>query len=270
MQLNYNNFIRWYTNEVKDDSINIPRLAVTQAKDYKPVFAVGEDFSFYMNLDVPFNDSEFNSLRLDLIGHGGVIVQNVAPLTKEDLGNGNYTIYCDGTLGAVGRGVWQFRIINTATSVVKCISNYIYVTTADLAAKTSVSVRYRNSRDAFNYKFANKEDFYLQLRLNIGLRDWTPEGNIQQYRAVSTGRLRNEKYELDKVVKLVTYYFDDAAHQAAAVLLSFDDIQINDKKYLAKGSYKTNTDENNYVSKGEMELFETEFSKINKYGIYTP
>lgn len=66
-----------------------------------------------------------------------------------------------------------------------------------------------------------------------GSKFWnSAEGNLKQYRAVSTGKLRNEKYELDRVVKLETYYFDDAAHEAMTILSAMDDI---DARYFSAG-----------------------------------
>ena len=263
-QLNYNNFIRWYTNAVNDETVNIPRFGLRQEKAYLPVLAIGEQFGFYMNLDFPFYDEDFPNLRLDLAGD--IYYQNIAPLSKDIVTAFSYNMYASGFLNGVAPGFYQFRIFNTVTGIVKCMSNFIYVTTAAKANEFSTVVKYRNSRDSYKFRFKANTLFYNIIRLNVGLKEWSPEGNIQQYRSVSSGRLRNEKYELDKALKLTTYYFDDAAHAAMTVLMTMDDIEINGRKYLAKSVYRPMIDEVKNVSKGEAEVFEAEFSKINKYG----
>ena len=264
-QLNYHNFFRWHTNQVADDTINLPRLSVRQNKSYLPIVAIGEAFSFYMNLEVPFNDEEFANLRLDLVKSNGTVVAGVGVLSQDVISGTNYNLFSELTLN-VAAGIYQLRIYNTVSDTLKCISNYFQVLPLETADLITVAVRYRNSRNHYKFRYVENAAFYNKVRLHLGLKDWQPEGNFQQYRSVSTGKLRNEKYELDRLVKLETYYFDDAAHDSMAILCSCDNIELNTRLYLAKGLYKPTINENSTVSKGEVDLYDYAFSKINKYG----
>ena len=261
MQINRFNFIRWYSNVAIDQTINIPRFANRQAKIYMPVIAIGEAFSFYINCDVPFADG---SGTLDLVGQGGTVYANVSPLSVDAIPDGGgYNIYCNGVL-SVPAGQYQFVIKNGAT--VKCISNVINVMSLSNAEKVTVPVAFRNSRDMYRFRFTDNPEYSNKIRLHLGLVEWAPEGNFEQYREVSTGTLRNEKFDLDRKVKLETYYFDDGAHEAMSVFCAMDDIQINGIKYLAKGVYNPAARSSSNVSKGEAEFYDQEISKINKYG----
>jgi len=229
------------------------------------VIALGEQFSFYINCDIAFSDDEFNDLQLDMVGTAGTFT-NVALLVQDLVpNNGGYNIYCNGTLIGIPTGQYQFVIKNGAN--VKCISNPIQVMTYGLAEQTTVSILYRNSRNRSRFRYFENPSFQNKIRLNLSLVDWTAEGNLEQYREVSTGTLRNEKLELDRKLRLSTYFFDDGAHEAMTELAVCDSIILNGRLYRAKGIYNPTVRESVNVSKGEIELYEVEFSKINKYGI---
>jgi hypothetical protein len=265
MQINRFNFIRWFTNQAIEQTINIPRLSARQPRVYCPVIALGEAFSFYINCDIPFSDTD--TLRLDLVGTAGTFT-NVAPLSKDVIpNNGGYNIFCNGTLNGIPTGQYQFVIKNGANQ--KCISNPIQVMSAASAEQTTVSVLYRNSRSRSRFRYFENTTFQNKIRLTVSLVDWTAEGNLEQYREVSTGTLRNEKLELDRKIKISTYFFDDGAHEAMTELGVSDSIIINGRNYRAKGIYNPAVRESAHVSKGEIELYEVDFSKINKYGKLT-
>lgn len=262
MQINRFNFIRWFTNQAIEQTINIPRLSARQPRVYCPVIALGEAFSFYINCDIPFSDSD--NLQLDLVGTAGTFT-NVAVLSKDVIpNNGGYNIFCNGTLNGIPTGQYQFVIKSGAN--LKCISNPIQVLSAASAEQTTVSVLYRNSRSRSRFRYFENTTFQNKIRLTVSLVDWTAEGNLEQYREVSTGTLRNEKLELDRKIKISTYFFDDGAHEAMTELGVCDSIIINGRNYRAKGIYNPAVRESANVSKGEIELCEVDFSKINKYG----
>lgn len=265
MQINRFNFLRWYSNQAIDATISIPRLSARQSRVYCPVIALGEQFSFYINCDIAFSDSDFASLQLDMVGTAGTFT-NVATLSKDTIpNNGGYNIYCEGTLSAKPTGQYQFVIKNG--SIVKCISNPFTLMQAALAEQVTVSVSYRNSRNRSKFRYFENVSFQNKIRLHLSLVDWTAEGNLEQYREVSTGTLRNEQLELDRKVKLSSYFFDDGAHEAMTELGVCDSIIINGVLYRAKGIYSPSVREGSNVSKGEIELYDVEFSNINKYGV---
>ena len=266
MQINSQNFLRWFTNTVSDQTIKIPRLAARQLKCYQPVLAIGEDFAFYINALIPFDDDDFDNLRLDLISASGTITTDVADLVKDEFTAG-YKIYCNGNMPVITPGSYQFRIYNTVASTIKCISNSFSLMAMEIAELLTVSLKYRNSRDRSGFRFITNPAFYNKIRIHLTVVDWEDEGNFVQYREVSTGTLRNEKEEVDRVVKVNTYYFDDAAHDAMLGMCPMDDIEINGVKYRAKGIYDPNARGENNLSKGEVTFYDVEYSKINKYGL---
>lgn len=265
MQINRFNFIRWYSNQAIDQTINIPRLSARQPKVYCPVIALGDQFAFYINCDIAFSDDEFDNLQLDLVGTAGTFA-NVAPLAQDIIpNNGGYNIHCQGTISSIPIGQYQFVIKNG--SIVKCISNPVMLMSFASAEQSTVSVAYRNSRNRSRFRYFENPTFQNKIRLTVSLVDWTAEGNLEQYREVSTGTLRNEKLELDRKIRLSTYFFDDGAHEAMTELGVCDSIIINGRLYRAKGIYNPTIRETSNVSKGEIELYEVDFSRINKYGI---
>lgn len=267
MQINSTNFIRFYTGSIDDDVNTIPRLALIDNKCYCPVYVSGERAAFYCNASLPFLDSDdFDNLELRILDSSGNVVNNLgAILQKVTLASG-YRFYADFIFPDISLAQYQFQVFNTDTNTVKVISNWFQTLDTDTANKTTVSVVWRNSRSNYYYDFALFPDFYCRIRLHLSLQSYTPEGTIEQLQSVNTGRRRNLNRTVDESVKLQTYYFDDAANKACIALFEADDIQINGMSYLSKTIYAPNTRSNSKISTGEIELYEQDFSSINKYG----
>lgn len=266
MQINFTNFIRFFTNAIKDETIGIPRLALIDDKCYCPVFCPGERAAFYINATTPFLDGDdINDLHLRIVDVNGSITDLGAIMQRVTLTNG-YRMYADFIFPNISNKQYQFIIYNTNTSSVKCLSNWFMVMDTASADIITAYVAYRNSRSQYYYDWALYPDFYERVRLNLSLQSYTPEGTVEQLQSVNTGRRRNLNRTVDKSVKLQTYYFDDGANDACIALFESDDIQINGKQYLAKTIYTPNARPNSKVSTGEVELYEQDFSSVNKYG----
>lgn len=262
-QINNNNFFRWYAGSVIDEqSVNLPRLGISDAKSYLPQLVSGEQTGFYINADIPFYDSDQPG-DLELRLADGTVIGYVLQAVVLQTG---YRLYAVFTVPVLPLGQYQYEIYNTATLTVKCISNYFQVIDALSASLYTCSVKWRNSRDSFYYDWSVVPDFYCQLRLNLSLESYTPEGTVDQTKAVSTGTRRNNNYDLDFSVKLQTYYFDDGANMACIPLFIASYIEINGKTYINKGLYSPNVRVNSKVNIGEIELYDQPFSRINKYG----
>jgi hypothetical protein len=89
---------------------------------------------------------------------------------------------------------------------------------------------------------------------------------LTQYRAATTGKLRNVANDLDRFITLEMYYFDKLAHRAMEVFQTNDFILVNGETYLVKDLYKRSFDVQAHTYKGTLELFEQDFSTINRYG----
>lgn len=267
-QINSNNFFRWFTGDVVDETINFPRLGITDAKIYLPQLATGETVGFYVNADIPFFDADdFTQLQIKATDVNGVVtlVGPVGTLIKVPLASG-YRMYASFVLPNLSLGQYQFSIYNLATTTNKCISNYFQVISGADADLYTVSVKWRNSRDAYFYDWSQAPDLYCQLRLNLSLAGYQGEGTVDQTKAVSTGLRRNNNYDIDLSVKLSTYYFDDGANMACYPLFTADDMQLNGRSYLNKTLYVPNVRVVSKVNIGEIELYDQAFSQINKYG----
>ena len=158
-QINNNNFFRWYAGSVIDEqSVNLPRLGITDAKIYLPQLVSGEQTGFYINADVPFYDGDQEGdLRLQLAD--GTVIGYV--LQKVVLETG-YRLYAVFTVPELPQGQYQYEIYNTATLTVKCISNYFQIIDAATANLYTCAVKWRNSRDGFYYDWSVIPDFYCQ------------------------------------------------------------------------------------------------------------
>jgi len=262
-QINNNNFFRWYAGSVIDEqSVNLPRLGIADAKSYLPQLVSGEQTGFYINADIPFYDAD-QVADLELRLNDGTVIGTVLQAVVLQTG---YRLYAAFTMPNVPLGQYQYEIYNTATLTVKCVSNYFQIIDAATASLYTCSVKWRNSRDSFYYDWSLVPDFYCQLRLNLSLESYTPEGTVDQTKAVSTGTRRNNNYDLDFSVKLQTYYLDDGANMACIPLFIASYIEINGRTYINKGLYSPNVRVNSRVNIGEIELYDQPFSRINKYG----
>lgn len=271
-QINSNNFFRWFTGDTVDETINFPRLGITDAKIYLPQLVPGETVGFYVNADVPFFDADdFTQLQIKATDVNGVvtIVGPVGTLIKVPLASG-YRMYASFVLPNLSLGQYQFSIFNLATTTTKCISNYFQVISGADADLFTVKTKWRNSRDAYFYDWSQTPDFYCELRLNLSLAAYQGEGTVDQTKAVSTGQRRNNNYDLDLSFKLSTYYFDDGANMACYPLFTADDIQLNGRSYLNKTLYQPNVRTVSKVNIGEIELYDQAFSRINKFGQLPP
>lgn len=260
MQLNYENFFRWHTGEAIDDTVNIPRIGVVDpGRCYRPVIKPGEVTGLFINLRLPFLDNDdISNLHLRLVGGADI----GAVLNKVTAGTG-YRLYTTFSLPATVDGAYQFEIYNTSTSSQKCVSNWFRV--MNDAGPTSF-VKFKNSRNIYDYQYELIPDFYNQFRLHLSVNSVSAEGGASQVQNVATGRRRNANGISDKSFQLSTYYFDDGAHDAAIALIEHDSIEINGRSYIKKGAYTPNIRVNSKLSVGQADLYEQAFSSVNKYG----
>jgi len=88
-----------------------------------------------------------------------------------------------------------------------------------------------------------------------------------QYRNVSNNKLRNQYSRRYKFIKVESYYFDEAAHDAISVAYESSSIVVDDHFYIAKDTYQVETNLSMNKNKGSINLFEQE--NFN-YGGYVP
>jgi hypothetical protein len=255
------------------------RMAQDRPHKHRPVVINNEQFSFYINFDADFSYANFSSLRLDLISDTGLVQSGIGTLQRVFQDDGvHYFIYASVTLVGVALGNYRLAVTDTSTTNpfdVLFVSNEIMVMAHaddsifddELGAEIyTARFQWRSSMSIYRYLYAKIPDYFNELRLMVNVMTEELSGKIEQYRASTTGKLRNTSYDLDLFYEFETYYFDDIGHRAMYVHQVNDQILINGKAFLVKEIYKVQWRPERNVNKGTIQLFEQAFSTANRYG----
>lgn len=231
---------------------------------FKPVLVPGENHSFYIN-EEPIDDPSFSDFRLALFYQGQNIADDIGTLQQVFVDGPNYQIICEFTCPIVDdKDYYQLIIYNSDTNQVIYGSSY-YELRNSLAFQDSAYVIYRNSRDTYNFNYTLAPEFFNKVRLRVNRIDLQNEGNIEPYRSVSSGRLRNVRTNLDRYITLQLYQGDQKAHEAMYIMGIHDYININGRNYINKSNYTIDTNVISSMANGQLELYDQEFSSINRY-----
>lgn len=241
--------------------------------DYKPLLVAGEALRFYINaengLDIIPVGSDTNTLQLVNAETDAVEDNNIATLQQhqftDSAGDTVKTYYAevviDGTV-PVGRYVLQIR--NVANDILLTSNQLRVVSSTGTFARSSSLCKFAHDRYFYGINYQDLAGFYQQFRLHINEIDNQFEQDRDVYNSVTTGKQRTYNNYMKQVKKAETYYFDKYAHEAAAVMFQHDELYINLKQYVAKDTYKINTDIKGKLSKGEIELYLEEFASANR------
>jgi hypothetical protein len=249
-------------NPYRFDIDGIPK---DKAKHY-PIAAIGEKFTFYVNFQEPITYPNRTSLKLAVVSETGLLNADVAPLKFDIFDDGSYNIYCDDvTLNVPEPGIYRLVIYDSSTTGVLIISNGIELMTLDEAKCLSTKVEYRCSDTIYGTRYPKIPDFLNTQRLRLYKIESQVEGELSQYRSVSSGKLRNISVELDDLYTFEAYYFDDLGHQAMKTFLVHNLILLNGKEFVPKSLYKIEWNRSHMVNKGTCELYNQQFSMQNRY-----
>jgi hypothetical protein len=236
-------------------------------RHHYPIAALTEKMTFYVNTEEPIQYPNRTSLRLALLNRYGYVNLDVAPL-KFDLYDDptKYKIYCDDlTLTGIPSGIYRLAIYDSSNNGVLMISNGIEVMTLDRAKRLSTRTEYRCSDIWYGTRYPNVPDFLNIQRLRLYRTEFQPEGELSQYRAASSGQLRNVNVELDLAHTIEAYMFDDLAHRAMCTWQACNVIRLNDMYFLPKDLYKITWNVMAKLNKGTIVLYEQDFSTKNRY-----
>jgi hypothetical protein len=274
-----NNFVPWFAGNglitfgqltSSNCCWDIPAAyrARTQGKNnlkHALVAVNGEEFTFYMNYSI--NDPNFADMRLALIDNGGLVADNIATLQRDLFDDGvTYNLYASIELNGIAiNRYYKLAIYNTNTGNIIFVSGLVEVLSSDDASCLSTRLRYKSSINLYGFRYEQLPDYYNIHRLRLYRIDEQDETTLVQYRAVSSGQLRNVRYELDRWIALEAYYFDDNAHRATGVFQLHDIVLINDVSYLLKTPHKRSFDPEKALYKGRIEFFEIAFSTANRF-----
>jgi hypothetical protein len=280
--VNSNNLVPWFaasghlnfsSESISDCCYDIPAAyrARTRGKNnLRHAFIVcnGEEFTFYMNFDTPINNPDFATWKLALVTEAGLVPgqENIAPLVKHLYPDGvSYNIYAAVTLIGITVDRYYKLVIYNDDDEILYVSGLLEVLSLADAKCLSTRLRYRASINLYNFNYSTLTTFYNIHRVRLYRVDEQDEATITQYRAVSSGQLRNVHYDADRWIMLEAYFFDDTAHRAIGVLQLHDAIYLNDKGYLVKSPYKRQFDREKTLYKGVIEMYEIAFSTKNRY-----
>ncbi|HRE52226.1 MAG TPA: hypothetical protein PK339_12440 [Flavitalea sp.] len=268
MQVNRYNFLRWFNDQVDP---NLPELPYAYHRDkgacgYMPIAPPAEAMNFYINSPVGFDYEDFPNLRLGMYRADGTLVApSLGPLQQLELGDGTYHIYCSLVVPAAEYGIHYFRIYRNSTGEELLRSSYVLVRTdmEDLYGST-IYCRFRHDRFFYNTYYAELPGFYQQFRLNLSVADEQVESEEEVYREVSTGKTRTLNSYESKAVKIESYYFDQSAHEATALMFRHSYVELNSRQYSLKSAYKYTPNPMSKYTKGEAEIYDLSFASVNR------
>lgn len=276
MLLNQNNFLRW-DDGTSPASVEGPipsgYLRDRNRCAYKPILVSGEAMRFYINalsgLSFAPSGTDTNTLELINAVTGSVQNGNLATLNRHEFtdadGNTVRTYYAEVTIdGNVPAGDYVLQIRSAADAVL-AESNILTVVASSSNYREYTSlVKFRHDRYFYGINYHELDGFYQQFRVHLNIRDRVFEQDKEVYNEVTTGKQRTFNNYLKRLVTAETYFFDDDAHDAAAVMCEHDEFYVNLKRYTAKSVYQPEYDPLSKLYKGTIELYDEEFASANR------
>jgi hypothetical protein len=230
-----------------------PRSYVKDNGSYFPVMIPGETTAFVLNA----NFIQEANFELRILKEDQDVSGKVADMAKAYIDDTTYQLYCSITNPDLAKGFYRLAIYMNDSPFL--VSNPVFITYQSV--NTSL-VEFRHDRLLFGVHYeVLPNDFYQVFRLAISEIDRQVEYNKDQYRSISSSKLRNFLSKVDRYVKFESYYFDEIAHEAAGAMVEHDEIYINSQKYIFKTGYKADTDVLSRISKGSFELWEDDYSQ---------
>jgi len=272
MQLNDVNFLRWF-DALADPNLPTPPHAYWRnryACDMRPIGLPGESQSFYINTAnglLPPNG--FESLRLNMVDdYSNLIASDIGVLQQHfipDSSEGRYNIYCEYVIPFVSQGTKRLQIYDTVANQELYTSTPINIRhDQQRLYETTSFVRFRHDRFFYNIRYHDIPTFTQQFRLGLSVIEAQVEGENKVYKNAINGRARLLESVEDKVVRFETYYFDEAAHDACAIMIKHSFLEINNRLFQFKSGYKRTPNALNKLSKGEFEVYDQSFASINR------
>lgn len=242
----------------------IPNNYRRNNKEYYPAYLKGFEHRFYANLDRLIDDADFADWQLDVYQGANLSQANAGTLMQDVISGSEYRFYADFTISdALDNGIYQLVIFNNTNDEIKYISNCFKLIAIE-DVENYVYLQYRNSSDIFG--FNSDISGYNNVFLDLNITDFQPEIERDSYKEASTGQIRDQKGEFEKVLTLESYFFDDGANDGLIMLSSLDDILINQINVKVKTPLQIESNIRNSLQKGTIEFYDQDFSRITIYG----
>jgi hypothetical protein len=193
-----------------------------------------------------------------------VVASGFAILYTDEISTGFYNLYSVFYVPELANGIYRLQIYDTTDDSNVLASNFILARNDDMVEHQTALCRYRNDRYFYHTRYSSVPGFYSCVRLNLSVMDRQNETDKEQYTEVTTGKQRTYNNFLRRYYKFETYYFDAAAHEAAAVMVEHDYVEINGLRFRHKTPYKEVSDPRSMITKGEFEMYDENFGTVNR------
>lgn len=270
MKITGPNFLHWYDTQIDPRLPEVPyAYHVDRTKCDTTIIGVPtEAMSFYINTVGGLSFEDFDDLGLALIRSGSdeIVGLDLGPLKQVDINGFFYDIYCALIIPISARvGIHYFRIYRKSTGeILLRSSSFLVRVDTDQLLQTTSYARFRHDRYFFGMRYTKIPAFYQQFRLGISKIDEPGEVIKDTYFATSTGRPVSSRAQINRLVRMETYYFSPSEHEAALIMFEHKHLELNGRQYSSKTGYKYAPEAGTKFNKGEVELYDIEFSKLDR------
>lgn len=243
----------------------IPNNYRKNCRNSYPAYLRGFEHFFYANTSDLLNDVDFDNWVLGMYNQQHIQVQNFGGLVKDIITPAEFRFYKSFTIdSSMNTGLYYFVVYNSVTEQIKFISNSFELIEESMIENYTY-LQYRNSTNQFNYNYESIP-MYNAFFLELDVVEEQSEVSLTQVAEKTTGKIRNQKSQIKKVLTIESYYFDDGAHDSMLALSIHDDIFMNGKVVEVKEGYKIDSNKINSLQKGSILVYEQEVSTINLKG----
>jgi hypothetical protein len=188
------------------------------------VWYPGDPFSFYANITELEDDANFDNWHLDLLDNNfNVIISDVGILTKDVITGSSYRFYSQFEVptGLTPGVCYRLVIVDETYNLVKYVSNKFQYSSEE---EYTVQIRYRNSRNIFNFNYEGLSSFYNEFRVRLLINKPSSAINAEGYE-ISDGSFKPVRYTKGRNDDFTTLWYDYDDHEgfeAAALHSAFE------------------------------------------------
>jgi hypothetical protein len=262
MLVNQYNFLRFDDGTGTDPEV-LPQAYIRERCQYPfmPILVPGESLAFYINSRYGYDYGV--TLYLEFVKRGQVVHTDTTSLQKDVIDVDHYNLYADFTIPALDDGVYTLRVVNPAGTVF-LTSNEMLCMNSDYENVSSY-LEFTNDQNLYNVRYAELANFYQKFRLRItDVTGGDYEQNNESYMSVTSGRYRDALSIPQRYYTFECYYFDAYAFEALACFLAHRTRIINEREYAFKENLSHDPILMTKVAKGTFQMYDQEFSTINK------
>lgn len=220
-----------------------------------------EEYSFYHNLTIPQNNSDFASLKMAFVKDSDLsIAHEFGSILNYD-GDNLYASFI--VPDTVATGVYRL-LIYTVSDSARYLSNKIEVLDSGIADRKTVLIESRNFKNRLGFNFEG-------VNISTKIRIFATQKYLQSkyetkqtvYREISTGKSRAVTTESDKITTFLVQAFDEYMSDALQKTIENSEVYINGQRYVKASNLALVQSIDRYKSNGEFEMIQDRFSTLN-------